>query len=116
MSEVGLYIDEDAEENAVMQGLRARGADLLTTSEAERCGTADREQLAFAVAQGRAIYTFNVGDFAKLHRHYLRNSNDHFGIIVIPDQRYTIGEKIRRVAGLISRFTAEEMINRMEYL
>ncbi len=31
MSQVRLYVDEDAEEHAVVQGLRARGVDLLTT-------------------------------------------------------------------------------------
>ena len=29
---------------------------------------------------------------------------------------YFIGEKIRRLAGFIRQVTAEEMINRMEYL
>ena len=37
MSEVRLYLDEDAEENAVVEGLRARGVDLLTTFEAGQC-------------------------------------------------------------------------------
>ena len=54
MSEVRLYVDEDAEEYAVVQGLRARGVDLLTTSEAGQCGASDPDQLAFAVKQGRA--------------------------------------------------------------
>ena len=65
---------------------------------------------------GRAVYTFNVDDFARLHKQYLLQNSDHFGIIVIPDQRYTIGEKIRRLAGFIRQVTAEEMINRMEFL
>ena len=88
----------------------------MTTLEAGQCGATDPEQLAFAVKQGRAIYTFNVGDFAKLHRQYLVQSIDHFGIIVIPDQRYTIGEKVRQLAGFIRQVTAEEMISRMEFL
>jgi hypothetical protein len=116
MSELRLYVDEDAGENAVVHGLRARGVDVLTTVEANRCGTADADQLAFAVQQGRSIYTFNVGDFALLHREHLQQGIDHGGIIVVPDQRCSIGEKIRRLAGFLCRVTAEEMINRMEYL
>ncbi len=116
MSEVRLYMDEDAGEHAVVQGLRARGIDVLTTIEADRCGTTDGEQLAFAVEQGRAIYTFNVGDFARLHRERLQQGVGHSGIIVLPDQRHSVGEKIRRLAAFVSRVTAEEMINRMEYL
>ncbi len=116
MSEGRLYVDEDAGENAVVQGLRARGVDVLTTVEANRCGSTDQDQLAFAVQQGRSIYTFNVGDFARLHREYLQQGIGHTGIVVVPDQRCSIGEKIRRLAGFISRITAEEMVNRMEYL
>ena len=103
-------------EHAVVIGLRARCIDLLTTVEAGRTGTTDPEQLAFAVLQARTIYTFNVGDFAQLHAEYLQHSRSHSGIVVIPDQRYSIGEKIRRLGKFPSDLTAEEMVNRMEYL
>ena len=116
MSEVRLYADEDAGENAVVQGLRARGIDILTTVEANRCGTTDSDQLTFATEHGRSVYTFNIGDFARLHGEHLEQGTDHAGIIVVPDQRYSIGEKIRRLAGFICRVTAEQMVNRMEYL
>jgi hypothetical protein len=116
MSEVRLYVDEDAGENAVVQALRARGIDVLTTIEANRSGTSDDAQLAFAGQQGRAIYTFNVGDFARLHRDRLLQGVDHRGIIVLPDQRCSVSEKVRRLAGFICSVTSEDMINRMEYL
>lgn len=116
MSEVRLYVDEDAGENAVVNGLRARGIDVLTTVEADQGGATDRDQLVFAAQQERTIYTFNVSDFARLHREYLLQGIDHPGIIVVPEQRYSIGEKIRRITAFLSSVTAEEMINRMEYL
>ena len=116
MSEVRLYVDEDAGENAFVQGLRARGVDVLTTVEANRCGTTDHDQLAFATRQGRSIYTFNVSDFASLHAEHLRQSIDHVGILVIPDQRCSVSEKIRRLASFLGNITGEEMVNRMEYL
>ena len=100
----------------MVHGLRARGVDVLTTVEANRCGATDQDQLAFAIQQGRSIYTFNVGDFALLHRERLQQGIDRAGIIVVPDQRCSVGEKIRRLAGFLSKVTAEEMINRMEYL
>jgi hypothetical protein len=81
-----------------------------------RRGHADREQFAFAIQEGRVICTFNVGDFARLHGEQLAQGSNHPGIIVIPDQRYSIGEKIRRLAAIVSRVTAEEMINRIEFL
>ena len=116
MSDLRLYVDEDAGENAVVRGLRARGIDVLTTVEADRCGTTDSGQLAYATEQGRCIYTFNVGDFARLHGEHLEQGTDHAGIIVVPDQRHSIGEKIRRLSGFISKVAADEMVNRMEYL
>ncbi len=116
MSKLRLYVDEDAGENAVVQGLRARGFDVLTTIEAHQCGATDQQQLAFAVHEGRTIYTLNVGDFARLHREYRLRGVDHAGIIVLPDQRCSIGEKIRRLSRFISSATADKMVNRIEYL
>ena len=47
---------------------------------------------------------------------YLQQGRTHSGIVVIPDQRLSIGEKIRRLAAFVRRVTAEDMIDRMEYL
>jgi len=116
MSEVRLYMDEDAGENAVVKGLCVRGFDILTTIEAGRCGGTDSDQFAFAIQQGRTLYTFNVGDFARLHREYLSQGKQHHGIVVLPDQRCSVGEKIRRLAKFLTSATAETMVNRMEYL
>lgn len=116
MAKLRLYADEDAGERAVVQGLRTQSIDVLTTVEAGQVGASDADQLAFAAEQGRAIYTFNVGDFARLHAEYLGRGEDHAGIVVIPDQRYSIGEKVRRLAAFLHAVTAEEMVNRMEYL
>ena len=116
MSDVHLYVDEDAGEDAVVKGLRVRGLDVLTTVEANRLGATDAEQLATAISLRRTIYTFNVGDFARLHGDSLDQAIEHPGIIVIPDQRCSTGEKVRRVTKFVKSVTAEEMINRMEYL
>jgi hypothetical protein len=116
MSGVRLYVDEDASEMAVIVGLRARGVDLCTTLEAGRLGTSDSDQLAYAAEQERAIYTFNASDFARLHRDCLRAGRSHAGIIVISEQRYSIGEKIRRLAAFIHSMTAESLRDRIVYL
>ena len=109
-------MDEDAEQIAVVDGLRLRGIDVLTSEEADRLTASDSEQLAVTVSLSRAIYTFNIRDFARLHREYLQSGKSHFGIIAIPEQRYSIGGKIRRIAELVSRISAEEMVDRIEYL
>jgi hypothetical protein len=68
MSEPRLYVDEDAGEHVVVEGLRARGVDLLTTADANPLGATDADQLAYATEQERTICPFNVAHFARLHR------------------------------------------------
>lgn len=116
MSQLRFYVDEDATEHAVVDALRARGVDLLTTLEAGRTGAIDEAQLRFAVEETRCLYTLNVAHFAKIHQEFLETGRSHFGIVVIPEQRYSIGEKVRRLATLATTVSAEDMIDRMVYL
>ena len=116
MSDVRLYMDEDAGRQSLVRGLRARGFDVLTTYEAGRSGTDDRAQLEFSTGKGRSIYTFNTGDFARLHKDIVSTGQDHGGIITVPRQRYPVGEQIKRLSALLATATAEEMRNRMEHL
>lgn len=79
-------------------------------------GRDDTDQLAYAVQQGRAIYTFNVGHCCQLHTNYLSKGINHSGIIVTPRQRYGVGEQLRKLAALVSAKMAEEMQNHLEFL
>lgn len=74
----------------------------------------DDEHLAYAVSQGRAVLSFNRGDFVQLHKRYMGQGWEHFGIIVSP--HYPIGETLRRVLNLVGTLSAEDMMNRLEYL
>ena len=116
MTEMRLYVDEDASETAVVDGLRARGLDVVSTVEANRFTSSDPDQLAYAMQEERVLYTFNVSDYARLHKEYMTVGHEHCGIVAIPDQRISIGEKIRRIMDFASFTSAEEMRNRMEYL
>lgn len=66
--------------------------------------------------EGRVFYTLNTQHFSKLHRDFLAGGRHHPGIFTIPRQRYSIGEKIRRIAEFIESTTAEEMTDRIEFL
>ena len=48
MSQVHLYLDEDAMRKALVLGLRARNVDVLTAAEAEMINRDDRDHLAAA--------------------------------------------------------------------
>ena len=75
----------------------------------------DEEQLEWAALQHRAIYSFNRGDFCRLHTSWLREGRAHSGII-LSRQDLSVGEQMRRLLRLINRVTAEEMVNRIEFL
>ena len=116
MTEMRLYVDEDAEQRSLVRALRERGIDVTTALEAGMIGHSDEEQLDHAVREERAIYTLNVGDFARLHQEYLAAGRRHCGIIVIPSQRYDVGRKIRRLVDLVETKSAQEIRNCIEFL
>ena len=101
---------------ALVVALRARGADVSTVVEAGLQGKDDSSQLEWAAANGRAIYTFNVSDFCKLHGEYLERGAGHAGIIVVPRQRYTVKQQIRLLLNLLKTESAEDMRNRVWFL
>lgn len=111
-----LYFDEDAMNHRVVRGLRARQIDVLTPLEAKTIGTDDATQLAFAAQVGRILYSFNVGDFCRLHTEYIRLGLEHAGIIVAARQQYAVGEQVRRIAVLLASISVEQFRNRLEFL
>lgn len=113
---IRLYVDEDAMAGILVKGLRARGIDVVTVLEAEMTGRADDEQLEYASEQKRALYTFNVGDFCRLHKEYLSQGMSHSGIIVVYRKRYAVGEQIRRLSELIHTMPAEGMESNLVFL
>ena len=99
---------------SLLRALRARQVDVTTVAEAGLMGRTDEEQLAYAVAQARTIFTFNRGDFARLHKAWLVAGKSHAGIVV-SDQLET-GVVVRRLLKLLAARSAEEMCNQFEYL
>lgn len=111
-----LYFDEDSNARALMQALRARGLDVEGAVEAGMIERLDPEHLDYATAHGRVLYTFNVGDFFGLHAELLRAGKSHAGLILAPQQRYSVGEQMRRVLRLSQARTPEQMRDRVEFL
>lgn len=114
--QIRLLIDEDASSRAVAHNLRLRNIDVVTVVELGRDEMADELQLEYAQSVGRVIYTFNQRDFFRLHSEYLANGQPHAGIICAAQQRYSIGEQVRRLLRLFNARTAEEMQNNVEFL
>ncbi len=113
---IALYFDEDAQDNDLIQALRLRGVDVVGAWAAGMRQREDAEHLAYATAQDRVLYGFNVGEFYRLHTQLLARSNSHAGIILAKQQHYSVGEQMRRLLKLIATNSAEEMRNKIEFL
>ncbi len=113
---IRFYFDEDASERDLVAALRARAVDVETAFEAGMIEREDSEHLTYATKRGRVIYTFNRAHFFRLHADLLDRGGTHAGIVVCRQQRYSIGEQMRRLASLVGRISAEEMRDRIEFL
>ena len=111
---ISLYLDEDAQRHSLVRALHARQIGVLTANEAGLVGVSDADQLAFAAAHGRTIFTFNRGDFVQLHVEYLRDGRTHAGIIV--SDQLEIGLVTRRLLKLIDARSPQQMQNWLEFL
>ena len=111
---IRLYLDEDAQRNALVRALRARQFDVLTANEAGQIGITDAEQLTYAARQHRVLFTFNRGDFIQLHTKYMQQNQSHAGIIV--SDQLEIGVITRRLLRLLDNRSSEDMQNWLEFL
>lgn len=75
-----IHLNEHLSPSLAIQ-LRNYGFDVTTFQETELLSETDEKQLAFAASQQRAILTFNISDFTRLHNSYLKQEKEHWGII-----------------------------------
>lgn len=115
MTKIRLYLDEDSIKNSLVVALRNAGVDVITAADANKLGFTDEEQLIWATEDNRVIYSFNVGDFCRLHTLYMVEGRNHGGII-LSKQRYSVGDQLRGILGLIEAISAEDMRNQQVFL
>jgi predicted nuclease of predicted toxin-antitoxin system len=85
-----IYTNENIEQQ-VVNALRARGHDVLTSLEAGNANRsiADKDVLAFAVSENRIVITHNRLHFVRLHNH---RAAPHAGILVCSVDLYYTGQ------------------------
>jgi hypothetical protein len=113
---IRLYVDEDSMDRALVRALRARGVEITTALAEDMIEQSDAAHLEYATSQGRVLYTCNVADFYQLHTEYLAQNKSHAGMILAHQQRYSVGEQMRRLLKLINMKPMEEMKNWIEFL
>ena len=110
---IRLYLDEDVHKQVAM-ALRLRGYDVVSVHELEKWNLSDEAQLAFACENERAIFTFNRGDFAKLHEKWLYSGRNHDGIIT--SKQLTLSETIQKLNKLLFTKKVAEVKNQLIWL
>jgi predicted nuclease of predicted toxin-antitoxin system len=111
-----LYLDRHIKIQLAVD-LRLQGYDVLTTQEAGKDTASDEEQLLFATAQSRALATFNIRDFASLHREWTAIGRTHAGIIVsqqLSSRQY--GTLLSCMLRLLNQLSADEMRTNLVHL
>lgn len=109
MAAVRYYLDEHVAE-AVATGLRNRGVDVLTLSEAGMLGASDREHFSYAYEEERVLVTYD-DDFLRL----ADQTEEHAGVAFAPQGR-SIGELVRGLTLIAEEMEAEEMEGHVEFL
>jgi hypothetical protein len=113
---IRLYFDEDAMDSDLVRALRVRGVEVITANDTGLIAFPDEKHLSWAAENSRVLYSFNVSDFMALHIDYLSAAKEHAGIVLAQQQRYAIGEQMRRLLRLVEMKPAESMRNTVEFL
>jgi hypothetical protein len=110
---IKLYLDEDVHKK-VATALRLKGYDVISSHEVQKQSLSDYQQLEYAISEQRAIFSFNIGDFKRLHEEYILSGKDHFGIIL--SKQIPIGETIKRLTKFLYTHSSEEVKNNIFWI
>lgn len=101
---------------ALVRDLQARGVDVITALDAGMIGRSDSSHLEHASSEGRVLITCNVADIWRLRRDYLTAGRQHAGIILVQQQRYSVGAQMRGILKLIAVKSAENVFRAVGFL
>lgn len=109
MAKIRFYFDESVNV-AIGAGLVRRGVYAITAKEAGNLRLADIEQLEYAAQHGFVIVTHD-DDFLSIAVRKM-----HSGIIYSHQEKYTVGDFVRRLKLLWDVLGSEDMENHIEFL
>jgi hypothetical protein len=94
VSRIRIQLDEDCQSGALAHALQLHGVDVRTTNSAGLTGISDEAQLTAASSAGRVLVTNNARDFVPLHNRWAIERREHGGIIVFPQQEFSIVSRL----------------------
>ena len=110
---IRLYLDEDVHKKVAV-ALRLKGYDIVSAHEVQKQSLGDYQQLEYAVAEQRSIFTFNIADFSMLHKEYLNSGKSHFGILL--SKQMPLNETIKRLTIFLFMHSAETLKNNIFWI
>ena len=116
MSQIHFYLDEDSVEKSLIAAFRNARLDVVTVTDVDRQSYSDEDQLIWATEQERVIYSYNRRDFCRLHSEFLAAKRNHAGIVLLQQQRYSVGQQLQGVLKLVATLSGEEMVNQLVFL
>jgi hypothetical protein len=108
-----LYLDENIQGSLPAQ-LRRHGIDVIATAAAGMLSKSDDQQLAYAATQQRAILTFNVRHFERVHAEFLMAGREHWGVLLSKEE--PVGVLVHRLLRLVNTLSAQDLKNQSRWL
>lgn len=99
------------------EGLRAQGIEAVTASSMGLAGRSDPDLLAAASAEGYALLTENVSDFARAAGERLTSGAHHSGVLIALSSRFS--RRPGGIAAIVSAVMAvadQHLDDRLVYL
>ncbi|MBI2472508.1 MAG: DUF5615 family PIN-like protein [Planctomycetes bacterium] len=109
MAKITFYTNESVNV-AVAEGLKRRGIKILSARETGNLGLSDEEQLEYAKKNNFVIITHD-DDFLTMATRF-----DHRGIVYVHQQKYGVGDLIRKLKLLWDVAEQEDFRNHVEFL
>jgi hypothetical protein len=114
LARLRIYIDENVDVR-VAEGLRRRGFQATSAQEEGKLGVVDSAHFAHAAKLKAAIFTHDH-HFVEIALEKTAQGEKHHGVIFVEMHRLGLGECIKRLALCSEVLSADEMMNRVEFL
>jgi uncharacterized protein with PIN domain len=106
---IRFHLDENVD-HAIAHGLRLRGLDVTTATDADLIAAADSEHIAFALSANRVIFTQDH-DFLRHHS----AGDEHAGIVYSQQGLRSICEIVRYLHFLSDCLEPQDMRRQLEF-
>jgi hypothetical protein len=109
-----VYFDHNADPDLVVD-LRQRGFTAVTARELGMERASGDAHLRTATSLGHVLFTHDYDDYPVLAIEWAARGESHAGII-LASRRISCGETLRRLLHLVDSVTADEFVNRVEWI